>query len=396
MKKIFFVTYGGGHVNTLLPIIKEIKRKKLYIIEILALTTSVSILKNNGIEYKTVKDYITDEEINVGKSVVQDFHVDGKALSYDDTVAYYGVGFKELIDKYGYESAYKKLYEEGRKSFLPIEFMKRIIKSINPDLVIATSSPRMEEAALIASCNLNIPCIRIEQFFATRECNLPSDVLYCVMEELTKTRILNRGVNDERVIITGQPAFDQLAKIKDNKVEVIRSKYGIKKSDKLLLFAGQQTTDKITILNKILEIEKNNEDLFLILKPHPNEDINIYYNAVREKKSSAIIIRDDLHSLIMESDLVIIEFSTVGLETIFLDKDLITVNITGKRDIAPYAESGAAISVNKIDNLEKIIKMVLNDKDVKIKLKKGREKFHNDGKASVRILNVIKNILCET
>lgn len=393
MKKIFFVTYGGGHVNTLLPVIKLIKKEKLYDCEILALTTSTKIFDKNNIEYKTLKDYVTEEEINIGKSIAKDFHMDGKGISYEDTVAYYGVGYSNLRDKYGEEKAKNILTKEGRKSFLPIKTMKRIIKKIKPDVVVTTSSPRVEEATIRAACELNIPSIRIEQFFAARECKLPKEVIYCVMDELTQKTLLNRGVKKENINITGQPAFDELAELKKDKDSEFRKKYDISDKNKVVLFAGQNTVDKKEILNRLLRIEKTNDDITLILKPHPNEDIEVYHELISNNDSSAIIIKDDLHLLIMESDLVIIEFSTVGLETIFLNKDLITINITGQEDIVPYAKSGAAISVNDLNELEGRIRDLLTNNDITLQLHNGRKKYKNDGKASERVVNIISNVI---
>lgn len=393
MKKIFFVTYGGGHVNTLLPIIKQIKKYNLYEYEILALTTAAKIFDKNNIEYKTLKDYAVDEEVRIGKSIAQNFHSEGKGISYEDTVAYYGIGFTNLIQDYGQEKAITLLNTNGRKSFLPVRTMKRIINEIRPDIVVTTSSPRVEEATIIASCELGIPCIRVEQFFATRECKLPEDVIYCVMDELTEQTLLNRGVKKEKINITGQPAFDELSRMKDSNDSKFREKYNISDVNKVILFAGQHTEDKKEILNKLLKIEKHNNDITLILKPHPNEDIEVYQELISNNNSNAIIIRDDLHLLIMESDLVIIEFSTVGLETIFLNKDLITINLTGKEDIVPYAKSGAAISVDDLNKLEACIKNILIDDNVKSKLNNGRNKYKNDGKASERIVDIISNIV---
>jgi len=40
MKKVFFVTYGGGHVRSVIPVIKELKSRG-HKVSVLGLTSSV-------------------------------------------------------------------------------------------------------------------------------------------------------------------------------------------------------------------------------------------------------------------------------------------------------------------------------------------------------------------
>jgi len=64
MKKVFFVTYGGGHVRSVIPVIKELKSRG-HKVSVLGLTSSVNDLKKEEIEFKGIRDYLNlfkDEE----------------------------------------------------------------------------------------------------------------------------------------------------------------------------------------------------------------------------------------------------------------------------------------------------------------------------------------------
>ena len=57
MPKILFVTYGGGHVNMVIPVVKEVE-KEGFTFTVLGLTTAGKSLEDAGLRYKTFKDYV--------------------------------------------------------------------------------------------------------------------------------------------------------------------------------------------------------------------------------------------------------------------------------------------------------------------------------------------------
>jgi len=67
-----------------------------------------------------------------------------------------------------------------------------------------------------------------------------------------------------------------------------------------------------------------------VIKLHPEEKKEFYIRLLKKFKLQATITEDLhlLHPLIKYSELVIISNSTVGVETILLDKPLIDVEIT--------------------------------------------------------------------
>lgn len=395
MEKIFFVTYGGGHVNVVIPIIKQLEQEKKYECIVLGLTTASKNLEDNNIKHLTIKDFADERIMNIGTPLAKRFHSPESGISFEDTAAYYGFGMNDLIEKHGEKEACELFEKEGRNAFLPIESMKRIIAQVNADMVICTSSPRSEIAALIAAEKSNIPTIRIEQFLGDgEEAIMLEKTKFCVMSQSIKDTLMQNGVDEKNIVITGQPAFDFLnLKNKNANAMNIKQRLGLDLNKKILMWATQKTKDEERILNILLDIQKKHPEHQLIIKLHPNENTGMFQRALERSNADAMIIKTDLHDLIIASDLVITEYSTVGLEAILLDKPLMTINLTGGPDIAPYAETKAALGVYDEKHIETSIKECLCNEELLASLGKGRANYNNDGKATERICAIIRKML---
>ena len=101
----------------------------------------------------------------------------------------------------------------------------------------------------------------------------------------------------------------------------------------------------------------------------------------------------DVPILLSASDLVITEQSTLGLDAIILEKDLIMVKFSdfNMDKAVKFYEFGAAIQIMNYSVLEKTILEIFEGKKYVKELEEGREKviewynFGNDGNASERI-----------
>ena len=82
-----------------------------------------------------------------------------------------------------------------------------------------------------------------------------------------------------------------------------------------------------------------------------------------------------------------------------LDKPLIDVDLTGEPYYNDYVEKNVALGVRKEEDLLPAIKSILENKEVKERLKKNRKKYiyehayKQDGKASERVLHLINKMI---
>ena len=167
IKKIVFVTYGGGHVNMLVPVIKELQRHDNLELVVLGLTTAGLVLKNNNIPYIGFKDLLNDNDyaLKWGKKLVRknDAH---NLVSYKESVAYMGLSYVDLENEYGKEMAAKLYSEKGRQVFNPMNTIRRFLEEESPDLLVATNSPRAERAAINVARELGIASVCLIDLFA--------------------------------------------------------------------------------------------------------------------------------------------------------------------------------------------------------------------------------------
>lgn len=143
----------------------------------------------------------------------------------------------------------------------------------------------------------------------------------------------------------------------------------------------------------------------LAIKLHPSEKIAEYQQMLAgiENGNKAVLCQDiDLYGLLRECDLLMTVHSTVALEAMILDKPVITINLTGKPDVMPYAKSGAALGVYQQAELAPAIRKALYDPEVKRELEQKRESFvaehayKVDGQSSKRVAELIVRLIKES
>lgn len=353
MKTLLFVCYGGSHVEILLLVATKLKSYG-YNIKFLALTTSLDIIKKSGFEYYTYKDFFSSSEcLEYGRKLCKTLPVN--KLNIEESIAYLGQNYLELVNNYGVEKAENLYNTKGRSSFYPLNSLIFILKQLRPSLVVATSSPRSEQASIDAANKLGIPSIAIGDLFMLRPLewfkNNDFANKVCVFNKESFKLLVNEGRKKESISITGNPSFDELSNIK---VEINnnRKKYKV-------LWASQPEPNFLAETNKIgdpklpikieerlIEIFTKKKDLELYVRNHPNEEKRIYPGFVKLSND------DVLEELLLEMDLVITLTSIVGFKAALLGKELITIDLSVLSEVLPYSAYGYSKSVKDLNSLE--------------------------------------------
>ena len=140
--------------------------------------------------------------------------MDNPDVTHAESVAYLGVNYLDLQQQHGEAEAARRFARAGRFSFLPLNFMRKIIAAVQPDVVVATNAPRSEQAVLAAAVELGVPSVGMVDLFG-----LDSDPYVlrsikpsrtCVLTSSVRDRLLARGFPPTGVRVTGNPAFDGL------------------------------------------------------------------------------------------------------------------------------------------------------------------------------------------
>jgi len=350
MKKALLVSYGGGHINIILAVAKELS--KYLDVTILGLTNAKMKALNAGFKTRTFYDYANDDEIKLGMEY-KHFHVEGNSFDLQDTIAYYGVNLYSLIEEVGKTKAISLFEEMGRSVFLPIEKFKEIFQLEKPDIVLVTNSPRSEFAALLAAKEMKIPSISIEDLFGMdpgefgsfRRINrfqIPDYI--CVMSDKVKLNLIERGVKKDKIIVTGQPAFDG--------IRLIDSSHNL--IEREILYASQPTSNTHLILATLIKIKQEGLINKITVKLHPSQQVKEYLY-IKDFGFELIEGKADIKQLITQHQVILTEYSTVGLEAVFLNRALVTVNLSSESKLVPYEQLGLSYNADDLIELKSVI-----------------------------------------
>ena len=122
-KKVLFVTYGGGHAAMIVPVIRSLEKYTDIEIESLALTTGGAYFKRHGLPYKGYKDFITPEDtqaLEYGEKLSAIHHNPESGIDEEETIAYLGLSYFELVQQHGEEKA-AELWEQWARCFFAIK-----------------------------------------------------------------------------------------------------------------------------------------------------------------------------------------------------------------------------------------------------------------------------------
>ncbi len=365
-KKALLVAYGGGHVNVILPLYKELLARGHEVV-ILGLTAAALRLGQENLPYLAFRDFLEQQDASalaLGEELIKDMDLHS-AISREETVAYMGICYQELIDIYGVEGAAKLYAKEGRQVFLPRKFMARILATVAPDFVITTNSPRSEKATVLEARDRGIPCFCVCDFYDEAEIadrlSLPGygDIVFTGFPG-AREKIIAAGRSEDEIILASNPSFDHLREFDvKGKGESFRQSKGWQDKQIILwmksVMASLQPTE--TLVEDILfEAYGAEDDVQLIIRPHPNESRDM--KSLQKRGCYLSRREDDLHETIAAADIVLMVNSTTGYEAFLMGKPVIQTVMTDFKECVPFATLGIGKEVSDID---KLIEMINNE-----------------------------------
>lgn len=323
------------------------------------------------------------------------------------------------------------LYERFQDFFLHeslvlisyIEEIEKTVKKMKPDIVVIMEdiTPIYRAIAKICRTN-NVPTLVIQHGIPSADMKgfhvMPIEAdKQAVWGDTGKKWAVERGKPSETQVITGNPRFDLIVAKEsksDKEKRWVYDKLGLTPQKGVVVLATSWYSpvascfvpEEIEIFfSKTLEAMKKFPEKQVVIKLHPS------YHAEYEELARAIanelqianvfITHRFLWELLSICDLLITDFSTVGLEGMLFDIPVITFDPTKTLELNRYAGSGAALEVYQEENLVPAIKGALYDKEIREKLAEARKKFVyecaylKDGKASQRVAKLIEQIITE-
>ena len=208
----------------------------------------------------------------------------------------------------------------------------------------------------------------------------------------------------DKIIVTGQPRMDISFEQKGNYTKKnLYKKLGIKSGKKLVVYSSQSFLEESgTAFSAFVKALKPLKDVKLIVKLHPSENLPLCKNLLKKFKYDAIISKYlDLYEIFICSDLMVSIQSTVILEALALEKQVIQLNLTEKHEVFGELASKCINMVtseselkNEINNI--LYKMPLNKKSSKERKKFISEYYYKiDGNSTKRFIGLVDSVLAE-
>lgn len=375
-KKVIATSWHPGGVNAILPVIKRLNRESKLDIVTISHEYSEEIFQEADIKHKTINNY----------------------------------GLSDV----SLESIYK------------------LLKIESPDLILTGTSIQdknnrdvIEQTITLAATEIGINSISVLDFWANYDGRfsdiytnkkfrfLPSKI--AIMDTLAENAMIKEGFPKERLVITGNPFFDDIIELKNNFTEEdkqrVKNDLNISLDSYLFLFASQPSesfygnslgyTEK-TVLRELLDaitfIPNVDRDVSVLVKVHPREKKEDLENIVKGYKYFQIIVDQSYptRETILASDAIISSTSTVLIESSYLEKPSISLQPGLKvEDMLITNELEVTLPIYKHGEVNLILEKLLFDKNYEKELShKAKAKgFSIDGKATERVTELVYEML---
>lgn len=359
--------YGGGHVQSLLPIAVALQENPEVDLTVLGFTTASATFRKAGVAARNYESLLQDGDEKwlefARPHTPQSSHRD---VSQSETDAYYALGLKDMALDLGEKETLMEFSRSGRKAFLPFEtFVKELSRS-KPDLVITSTSPRSELAAQRAASSLGIPAIAVSDLFLQVESSYICEPGYAetvtVIGSYVADFLSSRGYSG-KLPVTGNPAFDNLHHpVHTAEGKELRSRLGVPDDQRVVVWVcpsssvsmiGKPFIAPATVIDCLENLCANDSRFSYLVRQHPSNPVASHLSL-----ASGFFCPSEtsIEACLVAADAVLLETSTVGLQAAILGKPVVSMNAG---DYPPYAALGLSKDVAQIGEVPEALKNLM-------------------------------------
>jgi len=373
--KVLFVSYGGGHVEMCLPVMRALRSVVPGCeARILALTTAAGVARRAGETPLGFADFLQGRDaalaVACGERLLGDQqHPD---VTREESLAYLGANFLEWVEDAGEAAAWERWRERGRQGFRPVRFMHRVLSQLQPDVVVATNSPRSEDAVIEAAQALRIPTLSMVDLFALpgdpyRERAVHADRI-TVLSAGTRANLVAAGVDPERIVVTGNPAFDMLSGPEARQAATrFRAERGWGDAP-IVLWAGHMEPDDAdprwagvalgqAVQDSLVQWTRQGDGACLAIRYHPNEWHRFTPPVPHARVHWSQPDREGLLPVLAAADVVVVQATTVGAQAHAAGKQVLGLSFSPlvQRSGMDYGRLGLGTPVPTLEALPALL-----------------------------------------
>ena len=359
MTRPLLISYGGGHANIVIALAHELERRGLGF-DLIGLTTAYAAFRRAGLQPLDVTALADPGQDRVFFDAVREYLPAGHHpnITARQTHAYFALGFADLALRFGWDEAHRRTREGGRKAFEPVSIFARYFARHRPSLLVTTTSPRFEIAALRAARLCGVPSLAVGDHFLVGESGAICSGDYAdhlvVLAEAVAARLRANGGALPQLHVLGNPAFDKLAAVPGDAARraQLRAQLGVS-AEKLLFWplggaaysgSGERLLSAEAVMAVLEPITRRDEWKYL-LRAHPNWPVAPDVPHLCPPDFSP-------EDCLLACDLVVAESTTFGLQALLRG---IPVIAFGHADLTQYPRFGWASLAHSADELRALV-----------------------------------------
>lgn len=398
-ESVFIIASHELHLKSIKPIIEQFEKKDISV----RIITDIKDYKQSFAKYKISKKYYYNflQEVSFKNIKNEYIKIKEEEINLQKTVPY----LRNYIDRYLFVFFNEKIAQYAGLSAVYAESVSEFLLKHKPKAIIFISDRgAIEKSFSLIAKKLNIPTFltspnTLMSLDKTNEYNICDYIL--VVGKNIKEELIKIGVPEKKITIVGDSRFDDYFDHKFIKEKII-NKYNLKTKDRYILLISTYISSTIPYSEKKLafqlvsEAVKNLKNYKLLIKAHPNEDLNVLASQIKEWRIKGTIASGNIQDFLYISEAVCQTFSMSGLEAIVFNRPVFIINPkdTYEKHI-PYIKNNAAIGIFSPKELVKYINLLDKNQSFKRNIIKQSKIFCKrylgllDGKSSKRIVKKV-------
>lgn len=384
---IIFIAGYLNHAKTFLPVLRQLNRPYL----VLASDPDVcQFLREHKVAYRRLGHFVTLANWRRYRSYNRQVRRQQQTLvtGGDREIRYENIALlpflradlsrlfrHHLARLHLYTDVYLELFEYSRPGHV----------------VVADDTTTQGRIAVLAAQLLRIPTLNIQH-------GAIADVQHyryaiadriAVWGEHDRDLLLRNDVPEEKIVITGQPRFDDLGRRTHDTAE-LRLQFGVPASHRVLLWATTPFVPRLSYdfpdrnrryLQALLDLLVRESSWNLVIKLHPR-DQRVDYEAVLAEVEPAVRSRvrilqeEDIQQLLPIAEVLLAWNTSVIQEAVLMEKPIIGLNFFSFPEAIPSVSEGVALPARNSEELSQSLHRALaNAESTSAAMAEARQKY---------------------
>lgn len=350
-------------------------------IQVLGLPAATYTLQSRGIDCLGFKDFLDPERdaaaIAWGEALARQHHSPTVGVTQEDSVAYLGLCYQDLVERHGETQAAQQMAQRGRQAFFPLTVLQRVFDRLQPDFLVTSNSPRSEAAAIAVANQRGIGSLAMTDLFTGLGGYLIEAASITFLNETAQRMFLADGLVDPAIssfYCTGNPAFDRIIALAPAPDAGWMQRHFPQVGGKRVVLHAdmpawwdpvRKASHTKTEAEMLAELQACHAAALAngcayLVRPHPSQDRAFYERWLAGRVDAFLAADCDLHALLANTDLLLARTTTVALEAALLRRRVLQLDAEAHPDL-PLAAMGVAWGSSGVASLSAEVGHALAD-----------------------------------